>query len=138
MKNQKSEEIRFKAWDKEQKKMFDFVEIRYGMSGMPYFRLGQSYCYDEDGYEEFGIDWEDKDYLLREIEFLRPTGLEDKNGKKIYEEDIIKTSKGCIWRITFMDGVFRLDNKFLFSMEAENFEVIGSVYKNPELLKNYD
>lgn len=77
------------------------------------------------------------------------TGLTDKNGKKIWENDIIKTSrygkddgKGSnfagfdIFSVRWDDGGFALYSKWRrFNLRDNNeCEVIGDVFDNPELL----
>ena len=65
------------------------------------------------------------------------TGLYDKNGKEIYEGDIIKYG---FWLevVEFKDGAFRLfPSKLLLGRlnVYKNCVVIGDKYKNEELLK---
>lgn len=77
------------------------------------------------------------------------TGLTDKNGKKIWENDIIKTSrygkddgKGSnfagfdIFSVRWDDGGFALYSKWRrFNLRDNNeYEVIGDIFDNPELL----
>ena len=76
------------------------------------------------------------------------TGLTDKNGRNIFERDIVKTSQYGVdgsghnyagfdtFSIEFLDGGFCLKNKWRrFNFRPlGNFEVIGNIFDNPKLL----
>jgi len=80
------------------------------------------------------------------------TGMEDKNGNKIFEGDLITNSLGYNYTVEFENGSFQLYHTKLkdwnqkpmrwgllsraFEIE-ERFliEVIGNIHDNPELLK---
>lgn len=72
------------------------------------------------------------------------TGLIDKNGKEIYEGDIVAYDGNCVARVEWERGGFLF--KFVDGIEhpSPNFwheptdepitEVIGNIYENPSLL----
>jgi uncharacterized phage protein (TIGR01671 family) len=76
------------------------------------------------------------------IELMQYTGLKDRNGKEIYESDIIQYSSTTCW-VDFYAGCFVLKCKGQESWygigslgaPVDNYEVIGNIYQNPELLK---
>lgn len=79
--------------------------------------------------------------ILNSDEFIpmQFTGLLDKNGKEIYESDILfadrKTNK--IGKVIFDGGCFCIDfgDDSNFIATKNGFEIIGNIHENPELLK---
>ena len=67
------------------------------------------------------------------------TGLTDKNGKEIYEGDILKHETGGLSSIEYEAPHFILrhhpEGGSDFPAPKNFFEVIGNIYENPELLK---
>lgn len=66
-------------------------------------------------------------------------GLHDKNGKEIYEGDVVTPfSKAWKCEVKWHDGGFRVTphgEYELFAKRAGTCEVIGNIHDNPELLK---
>lgn len=63
-------------------------------------------------------------------------GMLDKNGKKIFEGDILALNK---WKpyyiVKFEDGTFCMVGTAIPIRHANKFEIIGNIYDNPELVK---
>ena len=89
------------------------------------------------------------DYVLSET-FGQFTGLTDKNGKKIFEGDIIKIpddydefgiNAGEVYEVYFSFGGFRLkpkrsNAKGFWLEDDKTVEILGNIHDNPELLEN--
>ena len=82
--------------------------------------------------------WDNFPQLLNEgDEYLQFTGLLDKNGKEIYESDlIIFNSQEKKNRVEWLkDGCWGINGHPL-GLAASQAEIIGNIYENPELLEN--
>lgn len=121
-------EIKFRAWDKENKEMLFVKQID--------FMFGKVVL---ESYEQFFID---------EVELMQSTGLVDWEGVEIYEGDIVKIpddyevfgkNAGETCKVIFDSGCFRLKTSrgrgrgFWFEDDS-TVEIIGNIYENPELL----
>ena len=121
-------EIKFRAWNKKEK----YMEI---VDDLQMFS------------NDLSIGIPSKDYFLRkdDVELMQYTGLHDKNGKEIYEGDIVKYrdsrgqhiekvifDKGCFYAGMHWGSSTRLAPKLI---NTRITEVIGNIYDNPELLE---
>ncbi|MGX0126219.1 YopX family protein [Staphylococcus hominis] len=130
--------LKFRAWDKNNKKMLDWKELDLTKE------LGE----DEITIFEPTGQFAQPMYFY---EAMQSTGLKDKNGVEIYEGDIVEFKYPYDKRIKTKGVIVRNDNKACFGISmketteqyelyritAENYlTVIGDVYQNPELLED--
>lgn len=80
------------------------------------------------------------EYNFDDVALMLNTGYKDKNGKYIYEDDIVKNDV-AIYTIKRSEGykIVSMYNGSLYVMLDESIckeiEVIGNIYENKELLK---
>lgn len=133
--------IKFRAWDKN-KKVFIPTDT-------------WAVCTLENNPKAFAVmieDWED--YCVGEYmydyaqEIMQFTGLHDKNGKEIYEGDWCTAKFRTKDGIEVIQGEIKMD-EFMWCIDCtgcvgddifsinrpHDFEIIGNIYENPELLK---
>lgn len=139
--------FRKRVFDNDDKKMYDVIFLNY---------------------ENNSVEWyNDKNKkraaFIEEVPTVQCTGLKDKNGKLIYEGDIldlyVSSKKLYRYEVKYEIGSFMLEsqdeifdfpkvwNDYVYPLSQlyyeyqneENFidqcEVVGNIYENPELLK---
>ena len=121
--------IKFRIWDIENKEMLRVQELDFE----PTF-YGGRIAIRADQYNDY---FDTEDMIL-----MQYTGIHDKNGKEIYEGDILKSIQwNVIYLVKYIGTAFYLCregnkgfNKITTWNNAEKSEVIGNIYDNPELL----
>jgi len=131
-------EIKFRAWDKKKKKMVNDVTVK----GVYQSKIYLSTWYVEviRDFDEFG---EPIYFDPNCVEVMQYTGLEDKNGKKIYEGDILADNSDekyiCEWgepEAGFYLYQISSARTFYFPDFKENeLRIVGNIHENPELLE---
>ena len=122
-------EIKFRAWDKESKRFTNYALL------------------DDKAifFEKHLGTWKPS---TNRFVLMQYTGLKDKNGKDIYEGDIVKAVSFARW-IGFIKYLpekaafvlwdyeklpYRDDFVYLSQFE-DGFEILGNIFENPELME---
>ena len=132
-------EIKFRAWNKLSKRIAIVKHVIFDGS--------------ESGIEQAFVHYDntplnDDKWIPKDcLELMQYTGLKDKNGKEIYEGDIVKIWSARLgtsnYKIEYHAPSFTLTvitNTRSFPMDidwqfVQEIKVIGNIFENPELLK---
>lgn len=79
--------------------------------------------------------WNRTEKELENFEIQQFTGLLDRNGKEIYEGDILKFGKE-IHQVEFSNECVGFKPFNLFGTQFNYYEVIGNIYEHSNLLNN--
>jgi len=122
--------IKFRVWDKKHKMMLPLDDLDFVLTSNGVFER-RTRDYHEDEY-----------YWTDQYELMQFTGLTDKNGKEIYEGDILIDEANRKRIVVFDYGAFKVmwnnDNPTQLNLYPLNkhWEVVGNIHENPELLEN--
>ena len=125
---------KFRAWDRTRNEMIDVDEIHFDNGQLDF--IGDAITFMRKA---------------NEIELMQSTGLFDRNGKEIFEWDIIATGPDivCMKRHSTLGFYVEQKGKVEFIADgavleefeenakeiANNLEIIGNIYENPEFLE---
>lgn len=126
---------KFRAWDKETQTMLDVSLIDFKKSVL----VGEHWEFGETNFISFD-----------DVNLMQSTGLLDKNGKEIFEGDIVQFEDYYIESdlpyinrgiVEWSQGQFTITNRASVEMEDLldgeflDLTIIGNIYENPELLQ---
>jgi hypothetical protein len=134
MRQKMSDRLKFRVWDTKDKCWFK-IDIDNWESG----KICASLCYPNN----------EKDPTILELKncnrfiWQQCTGLKDKNGKLIFEGDVVKHDNGLLNDIRwcqplsqFVRSYYGSDNDLFYDgYKNMEIEVIGNRFENPELLE---
>jgi len=140
--------IKFRAWDKcGETKMLRVEQLSWELHPYGVERIHFHGVVDvtdpPQGYVASGFGAtngsEDTGWVLMQF-----TGLYDKNGKEIYEGDILKCrdandnffNEYVVWNEVHLAWGLNDWDYTLVDIPYESFEVVGNIYENPGLLKD--
>jgi hypothetical protein len=108
-------EIKFRAWDEDNYRWCERGEILQTLDG----------------------DWRSNFGEHGTLAFSQFTGLKDKSGKEIYEDDFVDIN-GERCEVKYNPPSFAAYNaqKHEWNIQYADIEVIGNIYENPELLRS--
>jgi uncharacterized phage protein (TIGR01671 family) len=129
-------EIKFRAWDLLSKSMRRVSVIEFDPGdevcnvAMPAEPLNSQRAYSDRFEERAGGEY---------LDLMQFTGLKDKNGKEIYEGDIVSGHNGDgssnVWPVEYACENSEWTGFNVGADDERDCEVIGNIYENPEPLK---
>lgn len=117
-------EIKFRAYSSHNHKMYPVSNIEWDIDGRIWVTA-------DDG--KNGIELIDE-----EAHLMQYAGLHDKNGREIYEGDVVKNEYGKVMEVQYdpRSAAFGVGDYYFGTIgSGKTLEVIGNIFENPELLE---
>ncbi|MCD7779846.1 MAG: YopX family protein [Candidatus Gastranaerophilales bacterium] len=127
-----NDRFKFRAYNTESKRIYDVRELGFMRDTLELVDI----CLEKPNNDAYGIEIESvEEYIL-----MQCTGLKDKNGKLIFEGDILQDGVGNTFEIAFIKycNYIRETKRHYwlkFDERHTSYEIIGNIYENPELLE---
>jgi len=118
-------EIKFRAWLTEEKKMVDVYRLDFtDKNGDPTFVMW------------YWVQKGTQAGLSKGFELMQFTGLYDRNGRAIYEGDILRSPANEFFEVFWSEKMngWVLNGKRIDNNILQHLDIVGNVYENPELL----
>lgn len=130
-----SREIKFRCYIKKSNKMWDAESLR-NMGGFALLsgHLSQDFLV---------LPYPQEDYVL-----MQYTGLKDKNGKEVFEGDVVEAMQEYelgedkwygVGKVEYYNASFifryEIDDSWALLTSFDEVKIIGNIYENPELLE---
>lgn len=143
-------EIKFRAWDKNNKQMCEVTHLKF--SKCQYLNVGYRRLLDRKMIDDNSLLDEKMNGTCALMQY---TGLKDKNDKEIYEGDVVRQYADCDeygcdiyfrylieWdneQLAYCGNEIQskgLTNDRYYGTDMADYEIIGNIYENPELLES--
>ena len=137
-------EIKFRVWDKAKRRILGVDQLAFGPDGelVSIYSDGPDFSNDSEA-----LVGEKPD--LNKAVLMEYTGLHDKNGREIYECDIVKMHQVVLSpddKIGWVEYTDKYGYSIRFASrrcrqsdwandEGAKYEVIGNIFENPELME---
>jgi len=133
--NMINRELKFRVWDTATKKMLSGFHL-FGETTL----IGGIHVWQQQEGEAIGIKRSNIS-ALADLIIMQYTGLEDKNGKEIYEGDIVQRGVVLFSNGKFQGYYYESNGGIAESWEDDlykekDIEVLGNIYENPELMRD--
>lgn len=129
--------LKFRAYIKSIQNIVDVVEIDFKN------KMATLDIATNEVYPDFSYWWKETELPFSDVEIMQSTGLFDKNGKEIFEGDIVEYFDGEYSFVGVVEnsafGIYVKNKYDNYSFEDENTKeadvvVIGNIYEDKELL----